>query len=456
VTIGSLFSGIGGLDLGLERAGLGPVAWQAERDPFCRRVLAAHWPGVPCFNDVREVRHGRAEAVEIICGGFPCQPFSVAGNRLGTDDDRYLWPEFRRVVAALVPAWVVVENVPGLRTRGLCVVLDDLAALGFDAEWFDLRASDVGAPHRRERLFVVAHRDGATLDRFRERLDGAMADARRGAVLADAEREHIQRCRGARDVACETSAPRGQGDGGDSSGDADCDSCEGVGFPSGPLADPWRGPLPTLCGSVDGVPDRLDRLAALGNAVVPAVAEMIGRAIAAAALALLLIAAPASAQDPALMLARSCVSERSWRTDTADCGAIASVVVRRMASHGQTFADAIRSLAPRLHGGTITARPWLLELDRSLERPRHLGRARWEGMRLDAWIATLAEADAIIEAINAGTYAGPCAGPVAAWGSADDLRRRERLSGRHWVEVRCGDTSNHFGGWRWPREVDPE
>ncbi len=115
MTIGSLFSGIGGLELGLERAGLGPVAWQAEMDDFCRRVLRHHWPHARLFGSVQEVQHGRAERVSVVCGGFPCQPVSVAGKRLGSDDSRWLWPEMRRVIADLDPEWVVIENVPGLR-----------------------------------------------------------------------------------------------------------------------------------------------------------------------------------------------------------------------------------------------------------------------------------------------------------------------------------------------------
>jgi len=155
-TIGSLFSGIGGLELGLERAGLGRVAWQAEIDPFCRAVLAKHWPDAVRFSDVKEVGRGTAR-VDFICGGFPCQDVSLAGKRAGLDGARSgLWSEYARVISELEPKAVVIENVLGLRTLGLRRVLSDLADLGFDAEWSDLAASDVGAPHRRRRLFIVA------------------------------------------------------------------------------------------------------------------------------------------------------------------------------------------------------------------------------------------------------------------------------------------------------------
>ena len=156
MTIGSLFSGVGGLELGLERAGFGPVIWQAEIDPYCRAVLARHWPDARRFADVREVRRGVADRVDVVCGGFPCQPVSVAGKRLAQADARWLWPEYARVARELQPACVVAENVPGLRSAGLRDVLADLAELGFDVEWSHLSAAEVGAPHKRVRVWIVA------------------------------------------------------------------------------------------------------------------------------------------------------------------------------------------------------------------------------------------------------------------------------------------------------------
>ena len=152
-SIGSLFSGIGLLELGLEQAGLGSVTWQCEIDPWCRRVLAKHWPAAERFEDVRTMR---SRAVDVICGGFPCQPFSLAGKQRGLEDERWLWPDFARVIDEAKPAIVVAENVPGLRARGLRPVLADLASLGFDVEWHHFRASDLGAPHERNRIWIVA------------------------------------------------------------------------------------------------------------------------------------------------------------------------------------------------------------------------------------------------------------------------------------------------------------
>ena len=157
LTIGSLFSGIGGLEKGLEDAGLGPVLWQCEIDPFCRQVLARHWPDAKRYEDVRTIDE-TAPRVDLLCGGFPCQDISNAGARAGIDGERSgLWAEFARCIRVLRPHVVVIENVSGLLGRGMGRVLGDLAALGYDAEWSTVRAEYVGAPHRRERVFIVAH-----------------------------------------------------------------------------------------------------------------------------------------------------------------------------------------------------------------------------------------------------------------------------------------------------------
>jgi DNA (cytosine-5)-methyltransferase 1 len=158
----SLFSGIGGLDLGLERAGLRCVA-QVEIDPFCRKVLAKHWPDVPRFEDVRTVtREQLPDCIDLIAGGFPCQDISNAAEggkgRKGLDGDRSgLWHEFRRLICEIRPQWVLVENVPAITIRGLDRVLGDLAKLGFDAEWDRIPAAICGAPHLRKRFFLVAY-----------------------------------------------------------------------------------------------------------------------------------------------------------------------------------------------------------------------------------------------------------------------------------------------------------
>lgn len=158
--IGSLFSGIGGLELGLERAELGTVAWHCEADPHCRAVLAARWPDVPCFPDVRELRGVLVEPVEILSGGFPCQDLSLAGLGKGLDGERSgLWSQMKRLVEELRPQRVVAENVGALLSRGLDRVLGDLCDIGYAAEWQIVEALAVGALHRRARVFIVAYPD---------------------------------------------------------------------------------------------------------------------------------------------------------------------------------------------------------------------------------------------------------------------------------------------------------
>jgi DNA (cytosine-5)-methyltransferase 1 len=160
LTVGSLFSGIGGLDLGLERAGM-EIQWQSEIDPYCCRVLAKHWPDVRNLGDVRCARFEEAPPVDVLAGGFPCQDLSSAGRRAGIKGKHSrLWAHFARAVEALRPRYVIVENSPALILRGLDVILADLARLGFDAEWHCVPAAAVGAPHVRARLWLLAYPRG--------------------------------------------------------------------------------------------------------------------------------------------------------------------------------------------------------------------------------------------------------------------------------------------------------
>lgn len=161
MTFGSLFSGIGGIDLGLERAGL-KVKWQVENDSFCVKVLQKHWPNTKRYCDVRTVN--KLEYVDLIVGGFPCQPVSTCqrdvstmGKRKGENDDRWLWPEFCRVICLVRPKVVLVENVVGLLSKEMSVVLGDLAACGYDARWEVLQGCTFGFTHPRARVFIVAY-----------------------------------------------------------------------------------------------------------------------------------------------------------------------------------------------------------------------------------------------------------------------------------------------------------
>lgn len=221
---GSLFTGIGGLDLGLERAGM-TCAWQVEIDDYCNRVLAKHWPSVPRLKDVREAGKHNLPPVDLIAGGFPCQPVSLAGRRLGQADERWLWPEFARIIRELRPRYALLENVPGLLVSGMDSVLGDLAACGYDAEWDCIPAEAVGAPHKRHRVFIVAYPGG-------ERLEGLYTQ--RGRIYLQSAADTLRR--------------------------------------------EWE-TEPAVDRVANGVPSGMDRLRALGNAVVPQAAEWIGRRI---------------------------------------------------------------------------------------------------------------------------------------------------------------------------------
>lgn len=161
-TIGSLFTGYGGLDIAVQQHYRGTLAWYAEIEPWPARLLAAHHPGIPNLGDVTRVDWNTVPPVDILTGGYPCQPFSHAGLRKGTGDERHLWPHVAAAVRVLRPRICVFENVAGHLGLGFDIVLADLAALGFDAEWGVVRASDAGACHRRERLFIVARDPAST------------------------------------------------------------------------------------------------------------------------------------------------------------------------------------------------------------------------------------------------------------------------------------------------------
>jgi len=269
---------VGGIDLGLERAGM-VCRWQVENEPFCIRVLEKHWPGVKRYGDIRATGADELEPVDCIAGGYPCQPFSQAGKRGGVEDPRHLWPEFARILLVLRPRFVLLENVPGHLSLGFGEVLGDLARLGYDAEWLCLRASDFGASHLRKRVFVVAYHAGLLEPgREQERRTG-LGSA--GEILSDTASG------GWEDGEGREARPGKQ---------SIFDDCGG--FAPGPSDPRWpailrdrpdlapalKSPLRRVAHGLPGwvdraLSDRTKRLKALGNAVVPQVAEFIGRKI---------------------------------------------------------------------------------------------------------------------------------------------------------------------------------
>ena len=300
-----LFSGIGGFSLGLEWAGPFRTVAFCEQDKFCQQVLAKHWPDVPCFDDVRTLnaetladatsqrcrsgedieREGPAHqqneprpgvrselggcresagtvgshiavpTVDLICGGYPCQPFSQAGKREGTDDDRHLWPEMHRIVASVRPRWVIAENVAGHISMGLDSVLSDLEGEGYTCWPLIIPACAVDAPHRRDRVWIVAHDQSVGRGARRAgRPDTGSAGQRKQAfqAMANADITGREQQRRPKPIGQEhATAQRGSR---------------------------WL-PEPGVGRVAHGIPRRVDRLRGLGNAVVPQVVAEIGKAI---------------------------------------------------------------------------------------------------------------------------------------------------------------------------------
>lgn len=240
--IGSLFTGYGGLDMAVEALTGGTVAWYSEIEKAACTVLASHYPNVPNLGDIKTVDWSAVEPVDILTGGYPCQPFSAAGLRKGTEDERHLWPYVREAMRHLRPALVILENVRGHLSLGIDVVLGEMATVGYDATWGLVRASDAGAPHQRARVFIVAYPHGAGLQGHRSAASEASAErhghaeSSLGALAPDADRDgHGQplhtramgRLEGnAAGEASEWQRPRGLADAGSAghAPDADADS----------------------------------------------------------------------------------------------------------------------------------------------------------------------------------------------------------------------------------------
>ena len=238
-----LFSGIGGFSLGLERAGMRTVAF-CEVNPYCRKVLERHWPDVPIHADVRTLKGTDVENITLICGGFPCQDISIAAaeRAKGIGETRSgLWSEYARLIGEIRPDYALVENVPRLLSGDnggwFAVLLGDLAVIGYDAEWFCLSAAALGAPHVRNRVFVLAYPHGVRPPSVRARPQKADGLAIRHCWTHDS---HSQ-------------------------------------LPSSSQL--FARPDGDIPGGLHGVSDELDRIEALGNAVVPQVVEVIGRAL---------------------------------------------------------------------------------------------------------------------------------------------------------------------------------
>lgn len=268
IEIGSLFSGIGGIELGFEREGF-KTKWFVENNLYCKFVLKKNFPHIQIYDDITKLEWDKLPKVDILTGGFPCQDISNAGKRKGIAGERSsLWKYYAKGIREVQPKYAVIENVSAITLRGLNVVLADLAENGYDAEWFSLRASDFGAIHRRERIFIIAYTSSIRhfgcknkkerCQRITCAQDGRVFVPR---IITDDWYERIQRFR----------QESLQGEFGFS-------WCKDV-----RRIEDLKGrhdiPEPLFCGGRDGISNWMDRIASCGNAVVPQVAQFIARII---------------------------------------------------------------------------------------------------------------------------------------------------------------------------------
>ena len=271
MTFGSLFAGIGGFDLGLERAGM-ECQWQVEIDDYATKVLEKHWTNVKRYKDVRECGGHNLEPIDLICGGFPCQDLSVAGKRAGLKEGTRsgLWFEFARILGELRPRFALVENVPGLLdNHAMGRVLGELAEIGYDAEWDCIPASAVGAPHQRDRVWILATdskckglRISSEQDESRQRKSRTSRDGDLSSLdSSDNRSKRTQRFWTGQIQRVE-----------------EFSWCQNVRRVED-LRERSDIPEPIIRGGRNGIPYRVDRLRCLGNAVVPQIVEWIGKKI---------------------------------------------------------------------------------------------------------------------------------------------------------------------------------
>jgi DNA-cytosine methyltransferase len=311
-TVGSLFSGIGGIDLGLERAGFS-IIWQVEINEYRQQILRKRFPDALRYGDISTVGRHNLTPVDLVCGGFPCQPHSLAGRRRGSADERNLWPQFYRVVCELRPGWILVENVPGLLSsddgRFFGGILRDLASLGYDAEWQVLPAAAFGAPHLRERVFLVAYSNSTEWRPQPQRWDDINRNNARWKEAAG--RPTALRSNGREGYVAYPARPNGTSRG-DRGGNTSLrkvfvnefdDSSKVIPNPARQGLAEWQvfgkdaakelaafkrscstgagqwAVEPELDRVAHGVPRRVERLGAIGDSVVPQCAEFVGRCI---------------------------------------------------------------------------------------------------------------------------------------------------------------------------------
>ena len=307
-----LFSGIGGFSLGLENAGLVKTVAFCDFDKYCQQVLQKNFPGVPVYGDVKELNYDKLKAdginkIDIITGGYPCQPFSVAGRKKGEEDPRHVWPEMFRLIRELKPSWVIGENVGNHVKLGLDTVLSNLESEGYSARTFSISASSIGANHKRERVWIVAHSERLGREPWSE--EPREPKNEESSNQSDHCGEGCTECKSCLHVADTGKQSESHISNSGSDSEIDGEQREKVGISNGKsrgenvadanssgLEEQW-GPVTTQeedqasqCGSwwsvepdvgrvAHGVPNRVDRLKALGNSIVPQIPFLIGLTI---------------------------------------------------------------------------------------------------------------------------------------------------------------------------------
>ena len=303
-----LFSGIGGFSLGLEATGGFETAAFCEIDPYCRSVLKKHWPGVPIFEDIRKLKGTDIGTVDIITGGYPCQPFSVAGKQKGVEDKRHLWPEYFRLIKECRPTWVIGENVSGHIKLGLDSVIEDLESEGYATRTFSISASSIGANHKRERIWIVANSDSSGSESAQPAIIGEQKNKEIGNGQTDdtaritsganstfpeqggeTKMEFMANAYGVNDAIGGVDRTI-QETGGSGSIDERGSGTNANGFSHSSKNETldskkqftnqnyWK-TEPNVGRVVNGVPNRVDRLKALGNSLVPQIPFYIGQSI---------------------------------------------------------------------------------------------------------------------------------------------------------------------------------
>ena len=273
-----LFSGIGGFSLGLESAGLVETVAFCDFDKYCQQLLKKNFPGVPIYEDVKELNYDKLKAdgidtIDIITGGYPCQPFSVAGRKKGEEDPRHVWPEMFRLVQELRPTWVIGENVGGHIKLGLDTVLENLESKGYSTRTFSISASSIGANHKRERVWIIAN----LADSQRKRLEGLNEKSSPLSRKDQGSQSWDESSRN-NDVANSEGSNRNEHEIDREHGKASSQEIFGNGSSVSGVST-WWSVEPDVGRVAHGVPNRVDRLKCLGNSVVPQIPYVIGLSI---------------------------------------------------------------------------------------------------------------------------------------------------------------------------------